>query len=67
MNGAVRRAGAEMNPYEPPELVVYPQARVDRVAFRKRNPAKTYLIVCALLCFFGASIITRAGGEIASF
>ena len=43
-----------MNPYEPSvTFTSNPKVKVNHFAFRKRNPAKRYLIACALLCLLG--------------
>ena len=42
-----------MNPYEPHVTLVTPQSKADLIACRKRNPAKRYLIACAILCLLG--------------
>lgn len=42
-----------MNPYEPSVTLAPPQNQSDQIAHGKRNPAKRYLIACAILCFLG--------------
>ena len=45
-----------MNPYESPVTLATTQVKSDLVACRKRNPAKRYLIACAILCLVGTIV-----------